>query len=221
MRNAGFVCVNIKGFVQYILFPDCACWLCRRDAVLGDDHLCDACRPLLKPSPTPAAPPPLDGLTAGLAYEEHASALIHSFKYNGRIHLARLFAHAMSIPKEWQCDCLVPVPLHPLKLWLRGFNQSEELCRALQKNIPLPLRKDLLKRSRFTKTQTQLDHAARQTNVRDAFAAAPAAAGLSILLVDDVTTTHATLIACAKALKKAGATHVYAACACYAPASPA
>lgn len=214
--------MSIRGFVQYILFPDCACWLCRRDAVLGDYHLCDTCRPLLKkPCPAPAAPPPLSGLVAGLAYEEPASALIHSFKYNGRIHLAKLFAHTMSIPAEWPCDCLVPVPLHPLKRWLRGFNQSEELCRALQENAPLPLRPDLLRRTRFTSAQAKLDHAARQTNVRDAFVAAPAAAGLSILLVDDVTTTHATLIACANALKKAGATHVYAACACYAPTSPA
>lgn len=207
--------MSVKGFVQYILFPDCACWLCRRDEVLGDDHLCANCRAKLKSSPAPAVPPPLDGLIAGLAYEEPASTAIHAFKYNGRIHLAKLFAHTMSIPAEWQCDCLVPVPLHPLKLWLRGYNQSEELCLALSQNTGLPLRTDLLKRTRFTRAQAKLDQSARQTNVQGAFAALPAATGLSILLVDDVTTTHSTLIACAKALKKAGATHVYAACACF------
>lgn len=208
--------MSIASFVRYALYPDCSCWLCRRDALLGEDHLCDACRGQLLACISPAAPQPLDGLSAGLQYEEPAKGAIHAFKYGKRLYFARFFAHYMRVPDSWQIDCMVPVPLHPLKLWLRGFNQSEELCRALTGELHIPVRTDLLRRTRFTKTQTRLSSKARERNVKNAFAAAASVQGLSILLVDDVSTTHATLLACARALKKAGARRVYAVCACLA-----
>jgi predicted amidophosphoribosyltransferase len=72
---------------------------------------------------------------------------------------------------------------------------------------------DLLRRTRFTKSQTKLNESERAKNVSQAILASPEARGKSILLIDDVTTTHSTLLACAVALKQAGAARVYAACA--------
>lgn len=208
--------MSVKGFISYILFPDCACWFCRRDRALGDDHLCSACHERLKFCGEPETPPQLDGLSAAFEYAEPVSLAVHAFKYGKRIHMGEFFAGYMPIPDDWYFSCMVPVPLHPLKQWQRGFNQSEEICRALSKRNGVPVRTDLLRRTRFTKTQTHMDKVERSQNVRGAFAAASAAKGRSILLVDDVTTTHATLIACAEALKQAGARRVYAACACIA-----
>ncbi len=208
--------MSLKSFVRYVLYPDCSCWLCRRDAVLGRDHICAGCREKLRSCIRPAAPQPLDGLSAGLIYEEPVRAAVHAFKYSNQRYLALFFAQYMSVPEDWTIDCMTPVPLHPFKHWLRSFNQSELLCKALSSELELPMRTDLLRRTRFTATQTHLSAKERQKNVKNAFQANPAVKGLSILLVDDVTTTHATLTACAEALKKAGAKRVYAVCACLA-----
>ena len=109
----------------------------------------------------------------------------------------------------------MPVPLHWTRLLRRGYNQSEMLARALAQRYPgLPVRTDVLRRARRTRSQTSLSAAQRKKNLRGAFAASPLVEGLSVLLVDDVATTRATLGACARALKRRGAKRVYAACAC-------
>ncbi|MDO4572436.1 MAG: ComF family protein [Clostridia bacterium] len=208
--------MSVAGFLRYALFPDCRCWLCHRDALLGEDHLCDACRSRLEACPAPAPLPPLDGLSAGLRYAGAVQNAVHAFKYGAQLHYAAFFAQYIPLPEGWRADCLVPVPLHPLRAWRRGFNQSEELCRELAKSASLPVRPALLRRVRRTPTQTGLDADARSRNVAGAFLARPEVRGLNIVLVDDVCTTQATLTACAKALKNAGAAHVYAACACFA-----
>ncbi len=200
------------------LFPDgVVCALCNQEAVVGNDGMCCACRAAIVRCPrTLNAPDGLDGLTAGLIYNEATEAAVHRFKYQRQVWLAPFFAGFIELPAGWRIDCLTPVPLHPLRRWLRTFNQSERLASALQARYPIPIRSDLLRRTRYTAPQARLDAARRAVNLTGAFSANARVAGLSVLLIDDVTTTHNTLQNCAAALRHAGAKRVYAACACLA-----
>src|SRR5262249_7897627 len=104
--------------------------------------------------------------------------------------------------------CVVPVPLHSSRRRHRGFNQAADLARRL----PLPA-VHALRRIRATPTQTGLPAAQRHRNVRGAFALARGGGGLAgsiVVLVDDVSTTGATLEACARVLKEAGVAEVRA-----------
>jgi ComF family protein len=107
---------------------------------------------------------------------------------------------------------IVPVPLHPMRYLSRRFNQSAELGRALSKLAGVAFDPAILLRTKKTRQQVGLGANERQDNVRGAFAVADAQkieiAGKSVLLIDDVYTTGATVKAAAKALKKAGAAHV-------------
>ncbi|MES1255054.1 MAG: phosphoribosyltransferase family protein [Acidobacteriota bacterium] len=105
-------------------------------------------------------------------------------------------------------DYLVPVPLHPSRRRQRGFNQAEDLAR----HIGLPVL-GALRRTRATRPQLDLPAAQRHRNVRRAFALTGRgqhAAGRTVVLIDDVSTTGATLQACAHVLKEAGAAEVRA-----------
>jgi ComF family protein len=110
-------------------------------------------------------------------------------------------------------DLLVPVPLHPARLRQRGFNQAELLCRFARRHLPRPrprLEPRGLARTRATAPQHQLPAAARPDNVAGAFAAPspPRVAGRRVLVIDDVTTTGATLRAACQAIAAAGAAQV-------------
>lgn len=107
---------------------------------------------------------------------------------------------------------LVPVPLHPVRLRERGFNQSEHIARMLAHCSDNTARVEkLLVRSHYTQSQTHLNRAARSQNVKNAFALAHDAvldSKNSYIIVDDVFTTGSTLNACAQTLRKAGATRL-------------
>ena len=193
--------------------PDVACALCGRETLLNQDRLCDACHATLSFAPPLVCPPQLDGIVAAYRYAGAARSGIRALKYQGQARLAPFFANALVIPSDWQIDCVVPVPLHPLKRWLRSYNQSELLAAELCSRLKIPLQSSLLRRTRFTKSQTTLNGFERARNVSHAFSALPGVCGKSILLIDDVTTTHSTLLACAIALRDAGALRVYAASA--------
>jgi competence protein ComFC len=110
-------------------------------------------------------------------------------------------------------DLLVPVPLHPHRQRARGYNQSLLLAREISRRLELPLAAEALVRRRDTPPQAKAVEAdARRRNVADAFDCRPrAVAGRRVLLVDDVTTTGATLDACARALlAEGGASSVWA-----------
>lgn len=193
--------------------PDVTCTLCGRETILGKDFLCNDCRASLSPPPALICPFGLDGLVAAFRYSGSARNGIRALKYQNQVRLSPFFACAITLPASWQIDCVVPVPLHPLKQWLRSYNQSDQIAQELCKQYHLVQRNDLLARTRFTKSQTTLNEFERAKNVSQAFSASPAARGLRVLLIDDVTTTHSTLLACAYALRQAGALQVYAACA--------
>ena len=137
--------------------------------------------------------------------------IVHALKYDGWTRVADELAARMA-RVDWpvdvleERDALVPVPLAPVRLRERGFNQSELLARAVGNRLGLNV-VDALVRTRSTVTQTRLAPDARAANVSGAFALAPGAdvRGMHLVLVDDVATTCATLNACAAALFSAGA----------------
>jgi ComF family protein len=145
------------------------------------------------------------------AYDGALRAVVHAFKYEGRRSLARPLAALMRARGAEMldgADCVVPVPLHRSRRRQRGFNQAADLARHLE----LPVRQ-LLRRQRPTATQTSLPAARRHRNVRDAFGLSVGREGLDglvVVLVDDVSTTGATLEACARVLKTSGVREVRA-----------
>jgi ComF family protein len=98
-------------------------------------------------------------------------------------------------------NVIVPVPLHPLKLKRRGYNQSEEFGKGLSKELGIPLQ-NLLVREKYTETQTKKSRLERMSNVGDVFRFSNGKSidNQSVMLVDDVMTTGATLCACANEL---------------------
>jgi ComF family protein len=164
-----------------------------------------------------------DGIISGLfspfyfEKEGKLQAIIHGLKYQGYASLGvkagrkvgELMEAASASPKA---DLLLPVPLHPLKKRERGYNQSELICQGIEQVTGIPVRTDLLRRRKYTVSQTQLSLEERKENVGDAFEVNEKKrediAGKSFILVDDVITTGSTINACAQALATAGAKSV-------------
>lgn len=200
------------------LYPyDAKCFACGLEAPLNEDCLCKACETSIQRAGELTAPDGLLGLYAAFFYEEPLHRAMHSFKYLNARYIARYFAKAITLPKHWQFDVIVPVPLHQEKLKERGYNQSALLAALLSKRLLIPVNEGLLSRSIYTKPQAGLSSAMRRENLQFAFSAVNNVSGSSILLIDDVVTTASTLTACAQALNEKGAAKVYAACACAAP----
>lgn len=128
------------------------------------------------------------------------------FKFGGSLSAGRVLAECWldtGLPPSMP-DLLIPVPLHPWRLRKRGYNQALELARPLGRRLGIPVRHDVLRRTRCTGAQTELDAAARVGNVRGAFALARLPAQRHVALVDDVMTTGATLAEAALVLLAAG-----------------
>ena len=199
------------GFLGDTLMPGpYQCYLCDEEDVIGEDGICDNCRVKIRYLPNPTCLAPLDGITVGLQYSDEISSAVMRFKKNGQKEYAGFFTQYMSVPQEWKADILVPVPMHPLKKWLRRFNHTELLAAYLSQSTGIPYSSALLSKNRFSPEQKKLtDPAERRRNVRGSFTAAPQVKGLRIVLVDDVFTTGATVYECAKTLKQKGAARVY------------
>ncbi|MEQ1651417.1 MAG: ComF family protein [Hyphomicrobium sp.] len=162
-----------------------------------------------------ANPPPFERARAVARYDGLMRELIHDLKFRDTHDARRLFG-------RWLCqagaelvastDCIIPVPLAPLRLLSRRFNQSQILAAEVGRQSGKPVQPLALKRIRSTAHQIGLTRRERERNVAGAFAVADRAVGLvagkSVLLIDDVMTTGATASAATKALKKAGAGRV-------------
>ena len=204
-------CVSCGKFGAY-LCPDCfkkieflqnpVCPVCQRQAYLGKTH------------PGCAGKYRLDGLAVAARYGGPIKAAIQKVKYKHIFDIEKVFADLLSkrlqqfdLPKD---IILVPVPLHPNRKRIRGFNQSEIMAKSLAKSIGVQFG-DILERGCDTKTQVGLKRDQRRENVAGAFGLEDGAdvRDKNILLVDDVYTSGATIQECCQVLKGAGAKTVW------------
>ncbi|NEP61672.1 MAG: ComF family protein [Symploca sp. SIO2G7] len=156
--------------------------------------------------------PVFDRTFAGFIYSQPTQGLIQRFKFHGDLAAGRLLSTRLAEElqhsiREWP-ECMLPVPLHWLRQWRRGFNQAELIARDVAHALALEYQ-NVLKRTRATQSQSELPARQRAGNVRGAFSLRSVDQLPShVALVDDVMTTGTTLNECARVLKNSGVERV-------------
>ncbi len=198
------ICADCLAQLPHVAGP-----LCNR---CGRSHLyavpvCESC---LQPSFC------LQQVRAALIYHEPAAGIIHKMKYDGFFALAKPLAHIMAAAwPNWEPypEIIVPVPLHKRRQRQRGFNQSALLASHLGQQMGIPVNEEAIRRVKNTIPQIGLNPNERLENVHDAFQAhSQQVMNKQILLIDDVFTTGATMLAAAGSLLTSGAAGVSAYC---------
>ncbi|QCI64475.1 ComF family protein [Phreatobacter stygius] len=162
-----------------------------------------------------ANPPAFDRARAAFRFDDVGRALVHGLKYGDRLEIAPALAGWMARAGREileDADALIPVPLHWTRLLRRRFNQAAELTRHLSARTGIANEALVLKRGRRTSHQVGLTRAQRLDNVAGAFQVLDEkkgwVRGRKLVLVDDVLTTGATIEACARVLRRAGAARI-------------
>lgn len=202
------------------------CIFCKKS--LGNEialHICSACyaklpftREMLMPVLENETGGQCDGAISVFQYTGMAKNSLIRFKFYNKPSYYRTFARLLAcklkkITDIKQYDMVISVPLHRQKEFARGYNQAYLLSRALGRELQLPECSGLLKRQKYTFSQSLLDKKKRLENIKGAFLVKlpERVAGKSVLLVDDILTTGSTLEECSRMLKQAGVNKVTAA----------
>ena len=208
-EQPGTLCGSCWSSICFITKPYCHGCGIPFDFATSDEALCGQCLQQL---------PAYDHARAVFVYDDDSRHFITRFKYGDQIHTAPLYGNWLSqIIQPWreQIDVVLPVPLHRLRLLKRRYNQAALLAQHVARQNGLPYHPHALQRVKHIPPQASLTYKQRQSNVKGAFTVpdkyAPLIQGKSLLLIDDVMTTGATIQECAKVLKRHGAAHVYVA----------
>jgi ComF family protein len=150
-----------------------------------------------------------DGVVAPFYNRDAAQKAFYDYKYRKHFRNAEFFVENMAnvIKDNYDIeaiDCICCVPMDQRKKLSRGFNQSEELAKLLSRYLKIPLRNGFLKKAKSNKTQHELKLRDRFINVRGVYKAQSTTDAKTVLLIDDIKTTGATLDECARELKFAG-----------------
>ncbi|MBF0184534.1 MAG: ComF family protein [Magnetococcales bacterium] len=189
--------------------PDCYCLRCGQRTA----HVSQGCGHCLAEPEQHA-----DATYFAFSYDDPIASWLIGLKFADRPEWARtlgwLLWQRLGNSLQWETPALVlPVPLHPLRLLRRRYNQSALLAATVARRLHVPLQTRALRRIKRTKPQTRLSAVERAVNLRDAFRVESAlVAGKDLLLLDDVYTTGATMQSAVRALKQAGAGRVVVVC---------
>ncbi len=205
------------------------CPSCKKKLELEENCICDECLSSIERADSSrlnseyqrkfASTKIISGFTSLFIFEKDKplQMLIHSIKYNKRFlnakYLGKLIGENLRQEiMNWNIDIIVPVPLHSLRKTDRGFNQSKYIALGIGNKLGVMVKSNLLKRNRYTESQTKLTQKEREINISGAFKAKhnKIIENKTFLLVDDIITTGATIRECGKALLEGGADKVYA-----------
>ena len=202
----GRLCADCWSEVAFISPPFCACCGTPFEVEADTQALCAACL---------RAPPTYRRARAAVLYKNVGRDLVLALKMADRTWIAPALGEWMARAGQQllqDADLIAPVPLYRWRLIARRFNQSALLGAMLSRDCTAAWMPDLLVRARATKSQARLSASERRKNVRGAFRLrkrhTSIVDGKSVLLVDDVITTGATVDACVRALKSGGAKSV-------------
>lgn len=200
MSRTGHFCHACLASLPYLQGPRCPC--CALPNRGGGD-LCGNCL---------QHPPGFDRTSAVFAYQFPVNHLIQAMKYADQLVLAHALGSqlAQGITPEQRPDCVIPMPLHPLKLRERGYNQALLLAHVVARQHSISLLPTACHRVRDTPAQSALHWRERERNMKDAFVCDVDLTGKRVALIDDVMTTGASLNALAQAIRKAGAVWIEA-----------
>ncbi len=203
----GYICWDCMSGFEIISRPFCSVCGDPAEGMIEHDYQCSYCQQRKRG---------FDMARSALRYRGAIRNVLQSLKYSRQTYLVDdllpyLSACVNLYYSKVPFDGIMFVPLYPKKERERTFNQAGLLAAGLARKHDLPLLANCLERVRYTATQTDLDAAARRKNVRDAFAVRNRKwlDGRTLLLVDDVMTTGATVDECANVLKGAGAAGVF------------
>ena len=203
-REGAFTCENCR---PALAATAPTCFVCEKRS--PDGSICEPCKPETR----------LRQFVAPLRYHDHFTReLIHTFKFGGAKEISKILAkeitdslgfYAIPTPPR---SLLIPIPLHPKRLRERGFNQAELLARELEMRLHIPINTTTLLRTTYRDHQTKMPN--REQRIKNAKGIYRVAdkipPGTTAILVDDVSTTGATIEEAARVLKAAGAKQVWA-----------
>lgn len=220
-------CYYFLNFFDFIFPRFCAA--CQLKLTTNENSICSNCLSLIKNIPNDfldkeyqkkfADEGLIDDFQSLFIFEKgkELQKIIHALKYENKIYLGQFLGKFLAKElydkiNNWKADLIIPIPLHSLKKAQRGFNQSNYIAKGIAKILNIPVENSVLKRIRYTESQTKKNLIERKVNVEGAFKVkrSKKVQNKKIILVDDVITTGATISECARQLKKFGAKNIFA-----------
>lgn len=201
--RAADICPECAGRLNYVGFS--FCMRCGKP-VRDDEEYCSDCI---------AAGHEYDEGRAVLLYDGVTSRSLYRFKYGGKQEYAKFYGRVICERlgrkiKSWNADVIIPVPIHPSRKRKRGYNQAELIAKEISKRLGIRMATDIVYRSRATGALKKLGARERQNNLKKAFNIKQNSVKYeTVLIVDDIYTTGATVDAMARCLKGAGVKKVY------------